>query len=73
MARYDYSRLLGRMRECGKTQEEVARAAGMSAATLNRKLNTDRDFSQTEMKDICTYLDIQDINGYFFTPILKKT
>lgn len=71
MARYDYSKLLGRMRELGKTQEDVAKAAGMSAATFNRKLNTDRDFKQTEMKAICVFLGIHDINSYFFTPYLK--
>ena len=72
MAQYDYSKLLGRMRELGKTQEDVAKAAGISPSTLNQKLNTDREFRQTEMKAICAFLDIQDIDLYFFTPILKK-
>lgn len=71
LARYDYSKLLGRMRELGKTQEDVEKAAGMSASTLNRKLNTDRDFNQTEMKAICVFLGIDDIGAYFFTPFLK--
>ncbi len=73
MAQYDYSKLLGRMRELGKTQEDVAKAAGISPSTLNQKLNTDREFRQTEMKAICAFLDIHDIDLYFFTPILKKT
>lgn len=62
MAQYDYSKLLGRMRELGKTQEDVAKAAGISPSTLNQKLNTDREFRQTEMKAICAFLDIHDID-----------
>lgn len=73
MAQYDYSKLLGRMRELGKTQEDVAKAAGISPSTLNQKLNTAREFRQTEMKAICAFLDIHDIDLYFLTPILKET
>lgn len=66
MREYDYSRLLGRIRERGETQETVAKAISVNVSTLNQKLNNRRDFSQSEIRNICSFLDISDINSYFF-------
>lgn len=66
MREYNYSRLLGRMKECGETQESVAKAINISVSSLNQKLKNRRDFSQTEIKNICRFLKIDDIRAYFF-------
>ena len=66
--KYDYSKLLGRMKEKGYTQEKLASEAGISAATMNLKLGNKRDFKQDEIGAICQILDIAfaDIPAYFF-------
>lgn len=66
--KYDYSKLLGRMKEKGYTQEKLALEAGISAATMNLKLGNKRDFKQDEIGAICKILDIAfvDIPAYFF-------
>ena len=71
----DYSKLLGRIREKGCTQESLAAKIGVSAATLNKKLRGHTDFTQKEIAAICAALDLaaEDISTYFFTPALKKS
>lgn len=68
---YDYSKLLGRMREKGYTQSSVASVIGISEVTLNLTLNNNRDFRQSEITDMCDEkcLDITsvDIPVYFFS------
>lgn len=66
----DYSKLLGRIREKGMTQAELAQKIGMSAATLNKKLRGHTEFMQSEISSLCTVLDIKDreISVYFFVP-----
>lgn len=65
---YNYSKLLGRLREKGITQEELARKIGLNPSTLNIKLKSKSDFSQTEIRMICEVLDIplEEIPAYFF-------
>lgn len=46
---YDYSNLLGAMRQRGITQESLAKSIGKSEATINRKLCGAREFKQSEM------------------------
>ena len=48
----DYSKLLGRMKECGMTQEALACAIGISESTLNLKLNNKGVFTQKEIRNI---------------------
>ena len=66
---YDYSKLLGRIKECGYTQEIFARALRISASTLNLKLNNNAFFKQSEIKTMCKVLNIskEDVGLYFFT------
>lgn len=66
---YDYSKLLGRMKERGFTQETFAKELGISACSLNLSLNNKRDFRQKEMLRAIELLDIPSgsIEDYFFT------
>ena len=69
MERYDYRKLLGKMREQMVTQEVLAEKVGISANSMNLSLNNNRDFRQEEILVICESLDISlsDIPTYFFT------
>lgn len=66
---YYYSKLLGKMRECGYTQEKLAAEVGINKATLNVKLKNRNSFQQDEILTICRLLGINrcDIGDYFFT------
>lgn len=66
--KYNYSLLLGKMREKGFTQERLAKRLNLSAVSLNLSLNNKRPFKQGEMLTICEALgiDICDIEKYFF-------
>lgn len=65
---YDYSKLLGRLREKNLTQEQLAKAIGKDKSTLNLKLNGRFPFTAKEIDDICKALDISnsEIGEYFF-------
>lgn len=71
---FDYSKLLGRIRERGMTQEILAHKIGINAATLSVKLNNKAFFTQLEMLAICEVLEIclVEIGIYFFTPKVQK-
>lgn len=64
----DYGKLLGRIREKGLTQVDVANKIGMSAATLNKKLRGHTEFTQSEILTLCNVLEIDDadLTTYFF-------
>lgn len=66
--KYNHSKLLGRMRELGFTQERLAEAIGINRSTLSSKLNGLSYFSTEEMDTICKELDIpnDDVGKYFF-------
>lgn len=66
--KFDYSKLLGRMKEVGYTQAELANSIGCSETTLNLKLKNVREFKLGEAKKICDILDIDifQIAEYFF-------
>ena len=67
--KFNHSKLLGRIRECGFTQEQLAKAIGVSKATLSSKLNNQFFFTTKEIYCICKVLSIElkDIPEYFFT------
>lgn len=71
----DYSKLLGRIKEKGFTQASVARMIKVSPTTMNGKLNGHVEFSQSEIRNLCKVLHIQDsdIPAFFFTEKLEKT
>ena len=65
---FNYSKLLGRMRELGYTQEKLARAVGINESTLNAKLNNKGYFNNELIDKICEALDISidEIGSYFY-------
>lgn len=65
---YDYSKLLGKMKEKNITQDVLARLIGLQPPTLSQKLNNKAKFKQAEISKICDVLDIDatDIGLYFF-------
>lgn len=65
---YDYSRLLGVMREKGISQEQLAQRIHINPATLNAKLQNKSQFKQKEMLDIMELLELPstEIQSYFF-------
>lgn len=71
---FDYSKLLGRLRELGITQEEFAPAIGMSPSTLSLKLNGNGFFNQDAIEKAILVLKINktDVGAYFFTPKVQK-
>ena len=67
--KFNYSKLLGRIKEYGYTQDSLALAIGVNASTLSQKLNNASFFTQKEIKKVCAILEIpkEDIGAYFFT------
>ena len=65
----NYGKLLGRIKECGFTQEKLAKAIGKNKSTISSKLNGRFLFTSKEIDDICKVLDISndEIGEYFFT------
>lgn len=70
--KYDYSKLLGKIREKGLTQVDLAKEIGISEATLNFSLKNKRPFKQDEIIRICEILciSLESVETYFFNRIL---
>lgn len=66
---FNYSKLLGKLKEKGYTQGELAHAINISANALSNKILGKSSFSNLEIKAICDILDISnvDVGTYFFT------
>ena len=66
--KYNYSKLLGRIRERGLTQEQLATTIGKNKSTISLKINNNGSFTQDDIDDICRVLDISndEIGEYFF-------
>lgn len=67
--KYDYAKLLGRLKEKGFTQVELAGKIGVSETTINLSLGNKRAFKQDEILGICEVLgiDLKDVECYFFS------
>lgn len=65
----DYSLLRGKIKEKLKNEYVLAEKLNCSKATLSKKLNDEVDFTQSEIENVCTILEIEriDISSYFFT------
>ena len=72
---FDYSKLLGRIREYGYTQKTLATAVGMSLSQLNQCLNGKSNFKHKYIIAICKVLDIRndEIGAYFYALKTRKT
>ena len=72
---YDYSKLLGRIKEKGFTQESLAKHIEITPGVMSNKLNNQTPFKQREMFEICEALDISinEIGEYFFTLKVRET
>lgn len=71
---YDYSLLRLRMKEFRLSQQNLADEIGISRVSLNKKMHSVTGFTQNEIRNICSVLDIEDkyIRFYFFTKVVKK-
>ena len=71
---FDYSKLLGRIKECGFTQNSLAEAIGINKSTLSAKLNNKNVFTTIEMVNILRLLDVpmHEIDEYFFVEKVQK-
>ena len=67
-------KLLGRIREKGFTQEQLANLVGMTPGTMSTKLNNQSHFNQSEILAISEVLDISisEYGEYFFTRKVRK-
>ena len=66
--KYNYSKLIGRIKECGFTHAELAAAVGINRCTLSAKLNNLYGFTTKDIDSICEILNIanEEIGKYFF-------
>ena len=71
---FDFSKLLGRIKEFGFTQKTLAKGIGISSSTLSAKLNNKNAFTVTEIACICRVLDISklEVGKYFFTEKVQE-
>ncbi len=72
---WDYSKLLGRIKECGLNQSSLAKKVKISVSTLSEKLNNKYPFAMKEIDAICKALEIskEEIGVYFFTEKVQKS
>lgn len=72
---FDYSKLLGRIKEKYGTQDALATTINISVTSLNYKLNNKIEWKQTEIFEAALSLDIEinDIPDYFFKTKVEKT
>lgn len=70
---FDYSKLIGRIREKGLTQGKVAQRIGVSDNTFTSRIKSRTYFCSAEIEEICKLLDIgsSEIGAYFFTPSVE--
>ena len=66
--KFNHSKLLGKIKECGFTQERLAEAIGITKTTLSAKLNNQFYFTAREMYAIGEILNIptSEFGEYFF-------
>ena len=71
---FDYSKLLGRIKEFGFTQETLAEHIGIAKSSMCLKLNNKAYFKYQEIAVICDALRIEssEIGAYFFTIKVRK-
>lgn len=71
---YDFSKLVGRIKEKGYTQEMVSDVISRNPCTFSKKINNRGTFTAAEISAMCRVLEIEkaEIGVYFFTPKVQK-
>ena len=71
---FDYSKLLGKIKECNLTQEALAKRIGIAESSMCLKLNNKAGFRHREIFLICEVLKIaaDEIGVYFFTQKVRE-
>lgn len=71
---YDYELLKDKISEKELTQETLAPKLNMSRTSLNLKLNSKSNFTQTEIKVMAELLNIpsKELGNYFFKGFVRK-
>ena len=71
---FEYSKLLGKIKERFGNQSKFAEAINLSERSLSLKLNGKRDWKQKEIRRVCDVLniDMSQIHEYFFTPNVQR-
>lgn len=66
--KFDYSKLLGRIKEKGYTLNEIAKFIGLAHSTFSLRLSGEGFFRQPEIIKLCDVLEIpyKEIPLYFF-------
>lgn len=72
--KYNYDKLKGRIKEIFGTQEEYADKIGLSATSVNYKLNNKVYYTQNEIYNSIKVLKIpnEEIQEYFFNQKVEK-
>lgn len=72
---YDYSKLLGRIKEKYGIRENLVKEITISSTSLNLRLNNKLKFDQQDIKELCIALDIneEEIPDYFFKEKVRKS
>lgn len=72
---FNYSKLSGKIRECGFTQADFAKKIGISPTTFSLKLSNRTFFDQREIEKACEILSLKvdEIGAYFFTKEVQKS
>ena len=65
---YDYSKLVGRIKEFFGSQKEFAKAIGLSERSVSLKMNGEVGWKQQEISKACEALklEVHQIAEYFF-------
>ena len=71
---FDYRKLRRRIRETFETEDEFAKALGLTNAALSRKLRNEGDFTMGQMIRAASLLKIEapSIPEYFFVEKVQK-
>lgn len=69
---WDYSKLLGAIKEKYRTQDRFAKALGISRTSLSLRLNNKIEFSQNEIGKSLELLERDDVIDLFYTLKVQK-
>ena len=72
--KYDYSKLLGRIKEKFDTREKLVPNISISITSLNLRLTNALQFNQQDIEELCEELEIEkkEIPDYFFKEKVRK-